>query len=219
MRYKLLTLFLKIEFMLLKLYENNPNERQINQVVDCLEDGGIIIYPTDTIYGIGCDLYNTKALDRLCTITGKKREKSNFSFICHDLKNLSDYTIPLSNVVFKLMKNLLPGPYTFVLEANNNVPKFIQKKKTVGIRVPDNNIARAIVEKLGHPILNASLKIKDDFLEYYTDPELIYEQYQDMVDIVIDGGSGDYIPSSVIRCINEEISIIREGKGDVSFLE
>jgi len=132
---------------------------------------------------------------------------------------LSDYTIPLSNVVFKLMKNLLPGPYTFVLEANNNVPKFIQKKKTVGIRVPDNNIARAIVEKLGHPILNASLKIKDDFLEYYTDPELIYEQYQDMVDIVIDGGAGDYIPSSVIRCINEEISIIREGKGDVSFLE
>lgn len=205
--------------MLLKLYENNPNERQINQVVDCLEDGGIIIYPTDTIYGIGCDLYHTKALDRLCTITGKKREKSNFSFICHDLKNLSDYTIPLSNVVFKLMKNLLPGPYTFVLEANNNVPKFIQKKKTVGIRVPDNNIARAIVEKLGHPILNASLKIKDDFLEYYTDPELIYEQYQDMVDIVIDGGAGDYIPSSVIRCINEEISIIREGKGDVSFLE
>ena len=152
-------------------------------------------------------------------ITGKKREKSNFSFICHDLKNLSDYTIPLSNVVFKLMKNLLPGPYTFVLEANNNVPKFIQKKKTVGIRVPDNNIARAIVEKLGHPILNASLKIKDDFLEYYTDPELIYEQYQDMFDIVIDGGAGDYIPSSVIRCINEEISIIREGKGDVSFLE
>ena len=140
--------------MLLKLYENNPNERLVNQVVECLNDGGVIIYPTDTIYGIGCDLYNTKALDHLCAITGKKREKSNFSFICYDLKNLSDYTLPLSNVVFKLMKNLLPGPYTFVLEANSNVPKFIQKKKTVGIRVPDNNIARSIVGKLGHPIKN-----------------------------------------------------------------
>jgi len=205
--------------MLLKLYENNPNERQINQVVDCLKNGGIIIYPTDTIYGIGCDLYHAKALDRLCSITGKKREKSNFSFICHDLKNLSDYTLPLNNAIFKLMKELLPGPYTFVLEANSNVPKFIQKKKTVGIRVPDNNIARAIVEKLGRPILNASLKIKDDFLEYYTEPEFIYEQYQDTVDIVIDGGAGDYKPSSVIRCTDGEITIIREGKGDVSFLE
>lgn len=205
--------------MFLKLYEDNPNERLIKQVVDCLMDGGIIIYPTDTIYGIGCDLYNAKALNRLCLLTNKKKEKSNFSFICYDLKNLSDYTLPLHNTVFKLMKDLLPGPYTFVLEANSNVPKLIQKKKNVGIRVPDNNIARQIVKELGRPILNASLKIKDDFLEYYTDPELIYEQYQDKVDIVIDGGAGDYVPSSVIRCVDGDISIIRKGKGDVSFIE
>ncbi|HQB20302.1 MAG TPA: L-threonylcarbamoyladenylate synthase [Bacteroidales bacterium] len=205
--------------MLLKLYENNPNKRHINQIVDCLKSGGVIIYPTDTIYGIGCDLYHTKALERLCLLTNKKREKSNFSFICYDLKNLSDYTLPLNNTVFKLMKEVLPGPYTFVLEANSNVPKHIQKKKTVGIRVPDNNIARAIVEELGNPILNASLKIKDDFLEYYTDPELIYEQYHDLVDIVIDGGAGDFNPSSVIRCVDNEISVIRKGKGDVSFIE
>ncbi|NLJ82630.1 MAG: threonylcarbamoyl-AMP synthase [Bacteroidales bacterium] len=205
--------------MFLKLYEDNPNERLIKQVVDCLMDGGIIIYPTDTIYGIGCDLYNAKALNRLCLLTNKKKEKSNFSFICYDLKNLSDYTLPLNNTVFKLMKDLLPGPYTFVLEANSNVPKLIQKKKNVGIRVPDNNIARQIVKELGRPILNASLKIKDDFLEYYTDPELIYEQYQDKVDIVIDGGAGDYVPSSVIRCVDGDISIIRKGKGDVSFIE
>ena len=205
--------------MLLKLYENNPNKRYINQIVDCLKSGGVIIYPTDTIYGIGCDLYHTKALERLCLLTNKKREKSNFSFICYDLKNLSDYTLPLNNTVFKLMKEVLPGPYTFVLEANSNVPKHIQKKKTVGIRVPDNNIARAIVEELGNPILNASLKIKDDFLEYYTDPELIYEQYHDLVDIVIDGGAGDFNPSSVIRCVDNEISVIRKGKGDVSFIE
>lgn len=204
--------------MLLKLYEDNPNERLIKQIVDCLKDGGIIIYPTDTIYGIGCDLYHTKALEHLCVLTNKKKEKSNFSFICHDLRHVSDYTLPLNNTVFKLMKEVLPGPYTFVLQANSNVPKFIQKKKTVGIRVPDNNIARSIVEELGHPILNASLKITDDFLEYYTDPELIYEQYQDKVDIVIDGGAGDFIPSSVIRCIDGDISVIREGKGDVSFI-
>ena len=205
--------------MLLKLYENNPNKRHINQIVDCLKSGGVIIYPTDTIYWIGCDLYHTKALERLCLLTNKKREKSNFSFICYDLKNLSDYTLPLNNTVFKLMKEVLPGPYTFVLEANSNVPKHIQKKKTVGIRVPDNNIARAIVEELGNPILNAYLKIKDDFLEYYTDPELIYEQYHDLVDIVIDGGAGDFNPSSVIRCVDNEISVIRKGKGDVSFIE
>ncbi len=205
--------------MLLKLYENNPNERHINQIVDCLKNGGIIIYPTDTIYGIGCDLYHTKALERLCFLTNKIKEKSNFSFICYDLKNLSDYTLPLNNTVFKLMKEVLPGPYTFVLEANSNVPKHIQKKKTVGIRIPDNNIARAIVEELGNPILNASLKIKDDFLEYYTDPELIYEQYNGLVDIMIDGGAGGFEPSSVIRCIDNEITILRKGKGDVSFIE
>lgn len=204
--------------MLLKIYEENPNERQIKQVVECLKDGGIIIYPTDTVYGIGCDLMQTKALDRLCSLTNKKREKSNFSFICSDLSHLSDYTRPIDNRVFKLMKQLLPGPYTFVLEANNRVPKMIQKKKTVGIRVPDNNIARTLVECLGNPMLNASVKEKDPITEYLTDPELIYEKYHDTVDIVIDGGYGDHHPSTVIRCLDGEIEVAREGKGKIDFI-
>ncbi len=204
--------------MLLKLYDENPNERQVRQVVECLKDGGIIIYPTDTVYGMGCDLYQSKALDRLCSLTHKKREKSNFSFICPDLSHLSDYCRPLDNRVFKLMKQLLPGPYTFVLEASNKVPKTIQKKKTVGIRVPDNNIILNIVSVLGNPILNASVKEKDPIQEYLTDPELIYEKYRDMVDIVIDGGCGGNTPSTVIRCLDGEIEVAREGKGEVDFL-
>ena len=185
---------------LIKLYEDNPNERAVQQVVECLQDGGIVISPTDTVYGIGCDIYNQKAFEKLCHLTGKKKEKSNFSFICYDLSHLSEFAKPLDNSVFKLMKSVLPGPYTFVLEANDQVPKFIQKKKTVGIRVPDNNIIRTIVQKLGHPIMNASIKNHDDVLEYITDPELIYEHYKDLVDIVIDGGYGDYTPSTVINC-------------------
>lgn len=205
--------------MLLKLYEENPNERHVKQVVECLQDGGIIIYPTDTVYGMGCDLFQHKALDRLCSLTHKKKEKSNFSFICADLSNLSDYTKPLDNRVFKLMKQLLPGPYTFVLEANKNVPKMIQKKNTVGIRIPANNIIRSIVARLGNPILNASVKERDPILEYPTDPELIYEKYKDSVDIVIDGGFGDWKPSTVIRCVDEEIEVTREGKGPIDFLD
>ncbi len=204
--------------MFLKLYEENPNEKQIKQVVECLQDGGIIIYPTDTVYGIGCDLFQPKALDRLCSLTHKKREKSNFSFICSDLSHLSDYCRPLDNRVFKLMRQLLPGPYTFVLEANSRVPKMIQKKKTVGIRIPDNNITRSIVAMLGNPILNASVKEKDPIVEYETDPELIYERYRDLVDIVIDGGFGGHEPSTVIRCLDGEIEVTREGKGAVDFL-
>ncbi len=202
---------------LIKLYEDNPNERAVQQVVECLQDGGIVISPTDTVYGIGCDIYNQKAFEKLCHLTGKKKEKSNFSFICYDLSHLSEFAKPLDNSVFKLMKSVLPGPYTFVLEANNQVPKFIQKKKTVGIRVPDNNIIRTIVQKLGHPIMNASIKNHDDVLEYITDPELIYEHYKDLVDIVIDGGSGDYTPSTVINC-TDGIELVREGKGVVDFL-
>ena len=203
----------------LKIYKENPNERHIQQVVSCLQDGGLVIIPTDTVCAIACDIYNSRAFDRLCELTHRKKERSNFSFICYDLSNLSEYTRPLNNTTFKLMKNLLPGPYTFVLEANNNVPKFMQRKKTVGIRVPDNIIARTLVQQLGNPIMSASLKSQDDdILEYITDPELIYEQYQDKIDIVIDGGYGDYTPSTVLNCVEDTIELIREGKGEVDFL-
>ena len=203
----------------LKLYEENPNERHIRQIVSCLQDGGLIITPTDTVYAIACDIFNARAFDRLCALTSRKKEKSNFSFLCSDLSNLSEYARPLNNTTFKLMKNLLPGPYTFVLEANNNVPKFMQKKKTVGIRVPDNLIARTLVYILGNPIMSASLKSQDDdMLEYITDPELIYEQYGDKVDIVVDGGYGDYTPSTVLNCVDDTIELIRQGKGEVDFL-
>jgi len=202
--------------ILLKMYEENPNERYIQQVVDCLKNDGLIIAPTDTVYSIACDIYNARAFERLCLLTEKKKEKSNFSFICYDLSHLSEYARPLSNPVFKLMKRLLPGPYTFVLEASANVPRFMQKKKTVGIRVPGNQIVRAIVNKLGHPIMCASLKSQDDdLLEYITDPELIYEAYQDRVDIVIDGGYGGLEPSTVVDCTGEEIEIVRQGKGEL----
>lgn len=202
-----------------KIYEENPNERHVLQVISCLKDGGLVIIPTDTVYAIACDIYNVRAFERLCELTHRKKERSNFSFICPDLSNLSEYTRPLNNMTFKLMRNLLPGPYTFVLEANNNVPKFMQKKKTVGIRIPDNIIARILVQKLGNPVMSASLKSQDDdILEYITDPELIYEQYQDKVDIVIDGGYGDYTPSTVLNCVEDTIELIRKGKGEVDFL-
>ena len=201
------------------MYEENPNERHVRQVVDCLKDGGLIIVPTDTVYSIACDIYNARAFERLCLLTEKKKDKSNFSFICYDLSHLSEYARPLNNATFKLMKKLLPGPYTFVLEASANVPRFVQKKKTVGIRVPDNQIVRAIVNILGNPIMCASLKAQDDdLLEYITDPELIYETYEDRVDIIIDGGYGSFVPSTVIDCVNDEIKLIRQGKGEVDFL-
>ena len=205
--------------ILLKIYEEGTNERHIQQVVECLKDDGLIIVPTDTVYAIACDIYNARAFDKLCSLTNKKKEKSNFSFLCCDLSHLAAYTKPLSNTTFKLMKNLLPGPYTFVLEANNHVPKFVQKKKTVGIRVPDNKIARMLVNQLGNPIMSASLKSQDDdILEYITDPELIFEQYENKVDIVIDGGYGEYTPSTVLDCTDGEITLIRKGKGAVDFL-
>ncbi|MBO4232167.1 MAG: threonylcarbamoyl-AMP synthase [Bacteroidales bacterium] len=205
--------------MLLKIYPENPNPREIQKVVDCLQNGGIIIYPTDTIYGIGCDIFQHKTVERIAQLIGGNKKKSNFSFICSDLSHLSDYTKPISNTVFKAMKKALPGPFTFILEANNNVPKLLQsKKKTVGIRVPDNSIIHEIVEQLGHPILSTSVKDDDDIVEYTTDPELIYERYGDDVDIVIDGGYGDNIPSTVVDCTGGEIEIIREGKGDINLL-
>jgi tRNA threonylcarbamoyl adenosine modification protein (Sua5/YciO/YrdC/YwlC family) len=202
--------------MLLKIYPENPNYKDIKTVVECLNDGGIIIYPTDTIYAFGCDIFKPKAIEKIAVIRGIKPEKANFSFICYDLSHLSDFSTPIDNQVFKLMKKVLPGPYTFILNANNKVPKLIQsKKKTVGIRIPDNNIARTIVNELGNPIMSSSVHDDDEIIEYTTDPELIYEKYCDKVDIVIDGGYGDNEPSTVIDCTKSEIEIIRYGKGNI----
>lgn len=200
--------------MLLKIYPQNPNIRHIRMVVECLMDGGIIIYPTDTVYGLGCDIFKPKAIERVALIKGIKPEKANFSFICNDLSQLSDYSKPINNDVFRLMRNNLPGPFTFILNASNSVPKLIQsKKKTVGIRIPDNNIPIEIVKELGNPIMSTSIHDEDDIIEYTTDPELIYEKYSNLVDIVIDGGYGDNEPSTVVDCTGDEPVITREGKG------
>lgn len=205
--------------MLIKIYPENPNPKAINTVVECLKDGGVVIYPTDTIYGIGCDIFKQKSIERILSIVGKKDKKNALTFICHDLSNLSDYTKPIDNSVFKVMKKALPGPYTFILDANNSVPKLLQSnKKTIGIRVPDNNIIREIVQCLGHPILSTSVKDDDEIVEYTTDPELIHERYGDLVDIVIDGGYGDNVPSTVIDCTDGGIYVVREGKGDISII-
>ncbi len=200
--------------MLLKLYPQNPDPKHISTIVKCLNDGGIIIYPTDTVYGMGCNIFKPKSVERVAQIKGIRVEKSNFSFICSDLKHISDFTKPIDNNVYKLMRKTLPGPFTYILNANNNVPKLFQsKKKTVGIRIPDNNIILEIVRELGNPILTTSIYDEDDIIEYTTDPELIYEKYKDIVDIVIDGGYGDNEPSTVVDCTADDISIIRQGKG------
>lgn len=200
--------------MLLKIYPENPNPRHIRMVVECLMDGGIIIYPTDTVYGMGCDIFKSKAIERIALIKGIKPEKANFSFICDDLSQLSDYSKPIANDIFRLMRNNLPGPFTFILNASSNVPKLIQsKKKTVGIRIPNNTIPIEIVRELGNPIMSTSIHDEDEVIEYTTDPELIYEKYNKLVDIVIDGGYGDNEPSTVVDCTVAEPLIIREGKG------
>ncbi|MCQ2271081.1 MAG: threonylcarbamoyl-AMP synthase [Bacteroidales bacterium] len=205
--------------MLLKIYPENPNPKAIQRVVECLQDGGVVIYPTDTIYGIGCDIFKQKSVERITQILGDGKKKTAMTFICQDLSHLSDYTKPISNNVFKVMKKALPGPFTFILEANNNVPKLLQSnKKTVGIRVPDNNIIREIVEQLGHPILSTSVKDDDEIVEYTTDPELIHDRYGHLVDIVIDGGYGDNVPSTVVNCVDGDIEVLREGKGSVDLL-
>lgn len=200
--------------MLLKIYPENPSQRQIRTVVECLMDGGVIIYPTDTVYGLGCDIFKAKAVERIAQIKGIRADKANFSFICNDLSQLSDYSRPISNEVFKLMRKNLPGPFTFILNASSNVPKLIQsKKKTVGIRIPDNNIPLEIVRELGNPIMSTSIRDEDEIIEYTTDPELIYEKYKNIVDIVIDGGYGDNEASTIIDCTGSELLIVREGKG------
>jgi tRNA threonylcarbamoyl adenosine modification protein (Sua5/YciO/YrdC/YwlC family) len=203
--------------MLVKLFNENPNQREILKIVDVLRKGGLIIYPTDTVYGLGCDITNAKAVEKVARVKNVKVEKNNFSFICSDLSHISDFTKPISNTVFKLMKKNLPGPFTFILEANNNVPKYFKGKKTVGIRVPDNNIIREIVRELGNPILSTSIHDEDEILEYSTDPELIHEKYQEIADIVVDGGYGEFIPSTIVDCTGDNIVIIREGKGKLEY--
>lgn len=204
--------------MLVRLFNENPNPREIQKIVKILRDGGLIIYPTDTVYSLGCDITNQKAVEKVARWKGVKIEKSNFSFVCSDFSHLSDYTKPILSNIFKLIKKNLPGPFTFILEANNNVPKYFKgKKKTVGIRIPDNNIIREIVSELGNPIVSTSIYDEDEILEYTTDPELIHEKYQDLVDVIVDGGFGKLIPSTVVDCTLDEIEIVRKGKGELKF--
>lgn len=198
----------------IKIYEDKPSEAAIKKVADVLRNGGLVIYPTDTVYGLGCDITNTKALERIAKIKGIKLEKANFSFVCSDLSNISDYVKQIDTATFKILKRTLPGPYTFILPGNNDLPKEFRKKKTVGIRVPDNNIAIAIVKALGNPIVSSSIRDDDEVLEYSTDPELIFEKWQHLVDLVIDGGYGDNVGSTVIDLSGYEPIIVREGKGN-----
>ena len=203
---------------LIKIYNENPNEREIDKVVKILQKGGLIIYPTDTVYGLGCDITNTKAMEKVAQIKGLKLDKANFSFICYDLSNLSDYVKQIDTPAYKILKKALPGPYTFVLPSSTNLPKAFKNKKTVGIRIPDNNIIRELVKKLGNPIVSTSIYDEDDLLEYTTDPELIFEKWGNKVDIVIDGGYGSNIPSTIVDLSEGEITILREGLGSVDAL-
>ena len=199
----------------IKIYEENPNPKQIAKVVQVLRKGGLVIYPTDTVYGLGCDITNSRALEKIARIKGIKLAKANWSFICPDLSNLSDYVRQIDTATFKILKRALPGPYTFILPGSNSLPKVFKKKKTVGIRIPDNSIAQALVRELGNPIVSTSIYDEDELLEYTTDPELIYEKWRNLVDVVIDGGYGDNVASTVIDLSEGEPEIIREGKGSV----
>jgi tRNA threonylcarbamoyl adenosine modification protein (Sua5/YciO/YrdC/YwlC family) len=202
----------------IKIYEDKPSESAIDKVVKVLKSGGLIIYPTDTVYGLGCDITNGKALERIARIKGIKLEKSNFSFVCSDLSHLSDYVRQIDTSTFKLLKRSLPGPYTFILPGNTNLPKEFKKKATVGIRIPNNNIALQIVKKLENPIVSSSIHDDDEVIEYSTDPELIFEKWQHLVDLVIDGGYGDNIPSTIIDVSGNEPIVVREGKGSLDVL-
>lgn len=205
--------------MFLQIHPDNPEERKIKQVVECLEQGGVIIYPTDTIYGLGCDITNQKAIERICRIKDIKPNKAQFSFICNNMSQLAEYAIQMDRSVFKLLNRALPGPFTFILKATNQVPKLLKhNKKTVGIRIPDNKIAAAITAALGRPILSTSTKIDDDVLEYETDPSILYELYGSQVDMVIDGGLGQNAASTVIDYTGNEPVILREGIGSISII-
>lgn len=199
----------------IKIYEENPNPKDIKKVVDVLRNGGLVIYPSDTVYALGCDITNNRALERVAQLKGVKLEKANFSFVCEDLSNMSDYVKQIDSATFKLLKRALPGPYTFILPGNNNLPTVFKKKKEVGIRVPDNAIVRALVNGLGNPIISTSIKDEDEVIEYTTDPELIFEKWEKLVDVVIDGGYGGNIASTVIDLTGAEPVLIREGKGSL----
>ncbi len=199
----------------IKIFHENPNPKEIKKVVDILRKGGLVIYPTDTVYGLGCDITKTRALEKIARIKGIKLEKAQWSFICADLSNLSDYVRQIDTPTFKILKRALPGPYTFILPGNNSLPKDFKRKKTVGIRVPDNPISKALVEELGNPIVSTSIRDEDELLEYTTDPELIYEKWENLVDVVIDGGYGDNVASTIIDLSEGDPRVIREGKGSL----
>ena len=203
--------------MFIEIHPENPNPRGISKIVECLKDGGVVIYPTDTIYGIGCDIFQPKAVERIAKIKGIDLKKQNFSFICSDLSHLSDYALPIDRSLYKIMRKVLPGPYTFILNANSNIPKLFKiKKKTVGIRVPNHNIPLQLVDQIGNPLLTTSLIENTDNIESNIEPSIIYENYKNKVDIVIDGGLGKLTPSTVLDCTQSEIKIIREGLGDLN---
>lgn len=198
--------------MLLHLHSEDPQPRNIRTIVECIRDGGIIVYPTDTIYGLGCDIFHSKAIEKICRIKNIQPQKAQLSFVCYDLSDLSKYSKSIATPIYRLLKSHLPGPYTFILPASREVPKILKSKKdTIGIRVPDNNIARSIVKELGHPIISTSLP--GEMVEEYTDPELIYENFKNLVDIVVNGGSGGIVPSTVIDCTTDEPVMLREGLG------
>lgn len=198
--------------MLLKIYPENPNSKELHKVIDILQDGGLIVYPTDTLYAIGCDALNVRAVEKICRIKGVNPQKNNLSIICYDLSNVSEYA-KVSNTTFKLMKQYLPGPFTFILPTSNELPKIYKNKKEVGIRIPDNVIARELVRLLGNPMLSMSLHDDDNQIEYTTDPELIHEKYNHQIDLVIDGGHGETESSTIIDCTSDEFEIVRQGKG------
>lgn len=204
----------------IRLYEENPDPKKVKQAVDILRNGGVVIYPTDTVYGMGCDITNQRAVEKICKIKGINPKKHNFSIICADLGNIAQYTRVITKPVFKMMKKGLPGPFTFILEASNVVPKILHSnKKTIGIRVPAHNIPRILVEELGHPILTTSIRDEDDVVEYSTDPELIFEKYQHLVDLVIDGGYGQNVASTILDCTGDEVEIVRQGLGQLEEID
>lgn len=202
----------------IKIYNENPNAKEIAKVVKVLKAGGLVIYPTDTVYGLGCDIMNSKALEKIAKIKGIKIEKAKLSFICNDLSHLSDYVKQIDSPTFKILKRALPGPYTFILPGSNNLLKIFKKKKTVGIRIPDNNIIRTLVKELGNPIVSTSIRDDDDILEYTTNPELIFEKWNNLVDVVIDGGYGGNEGSTIVDLTDSYPEVIREGKGSLDIL-
>jgi tRNA threonylcarbamoyl adenosine modification protein (Sua5/YciO/YrdC/YwlC family) len=204
--------------MLLSINTENPESRKLRQVVQVLEKGGVIIYPTDTVYGLGCDIFQAKSIEKICRIRGMDVSKANLTIICKDIAQLSRYSKQIDNSIFKVLKKNAPGPFTFILKSGNEAPKiFKSRRKTIGIRIPDNNIAQSIIEELGHPILSISLKSDDEILEYFTDPSEIHDDYHKLVDLVIDGGAGKNIPSAIVDCSDGSIKILREGEVDLKY--